>query len=154
MVVDLEYFFTNRIETDRLLASRKSIKVHQILQDELPSVHMDPYRIDQVLDNLLSNAIKFSMPDTAITVRVNRMDDSVQVSVQDEGQGIPKEELDKVFQEFERTTVKPTAGEPSTGLGLAIVKRVVNAHNGRIWVESEVDKGSTFSFSLPVAPAD
>jgi len=152
-MIDLENLFADRRETDILLASRKSIKIHQNIQDALPSVHADAYRVEQVLDNLLSNAIKFSIPDTMITISADRVDNTVQISVQDEGQGIPQEELAMVFQEFQRTTIKPTAGESSTGLGLAIVRHIIDAHGGRIWVESEVGRGSNFTFSLPITPA-
>ncbi len=79
------------------------------------------------------------------------MNDSVVVSVRDHGQGIPAEELDKLFKPFGKTTVRSTAGEKSTGLGLAICRKIVEGHGGRIWAESEVGKGSTFSFSLPAA---
>ncbi len=70
--------------------------------------------------------------------------------VVDRGQGIPKEEQSKLFQPFARTSVKSTDGERSTGLGLSIVKKIVEAHNGKIWFDSEVDKGSTFYVALPL----
>jgi signal transduction histidine kinase len=73
------------------------------------------------------------------------------VSVRDQGQGIPAEELGKLFQPFGKTSVRSTAGEKGTGLGLAIARRIVEGHQGRIWVDSDVGKGSTFSFSLPVS---
>jgi signal transduction histidine kinase len=69
-------------------------------------------------------------------------------------QGIPATDLDKLFKPFSKTSVRSTAGEQSTGLGLAIVRRIVEGHGGRIWVESEVGQGSTFCFTLPVAPAE
>jgi signal transduction histidine kinase len=72
------------------------------------------------------------------------------VSVQDQGQGIPEQEMGKLFTDFGRTSVRPTGGEKSTGLGLAIVKRIVEAHDGRIWVESQVGVGSVFTFALPL----
>ena len=75
----------------------------------------------------------------------------MQAGKPDQGQGIPAEETPKVFEEFGKTSVRPTGGEKSTGLGLAIVKRLVEAHGGKIWLESEVGKGSTFTFTLPVA---
>ncbi len=70
--------------------------------------------------------------------------------MRDQGQGIPESELPKMFVEFGRTSVRPTGGEKSIGLGLAIVKRMVEAHGGRIWVESKVGIGSTFAFTLPL----
>jgi signal transduction histidine kinase len=76
----------------------------------------------------------------------------VVIAVRDEGQGIPQEELNKLFEWFGRTSVRGTEGERSTGLGLAIARRIVNGHQGSIWVKSEVGAGSTFSFSLPIEP--
>ena len=75
---------------------------------------------------------------------------TLQVFVKDQGQGIPKGDLAKAFTEFGCLSVRPTAGESSTGLGLAIAKRIVEAHGGRIWVESEKGEGSTFTFALPI----
>ena len=72
------------------------------------------------------------------------------MTVADAGQGIPRAEQEKLFRPFGRTSVQGTRGEKSTGLGLAIVRRIVEAHRGRIWVESETGKGATFSFTLPV----
>ena len=83
-------------------------------------------------------------------MRARVIGNEVEISVSDEGQGIPRAEISKIFTEFGRTTVRPTAGEKSVGLGLAIVKRMVEAHGGRIWVESEVGVGSTFTFTLPL----
>jgi signal transduction histidine kinase len=103
------------------------------------------------LNNLISNALKFSEPGTAVTVQASRVNGSVVVSVRDQGQGIPAEELDKLFKPFSKTSVRGTAGEKSTGLGLAICRRIVEGHHGRIWAESEVGKGSVFNFSLPLA---
>jgi signal transduction histidine kinase len=111
---------------------------------------MDPDRINQVVNNLITNAVKFSYPNTVITLRARAEDNTVAISVQDQGQGIPAKDLGKMFTEFGRASVRPTAGEKSTGLGLAIVKRMVEAHGGRIWVESQVGVGSTFTFTLPL----
>jgi signal transduction histidine kinase len=74
----------------------------------------------------------------------------VWIVVKDQGQGIPVEEMKHLFKDFSRTSVKPTAGEKSIGLGLAITRRIIEAHGGIIWVDSEIGKGSTFTFSLPI----
>ncbi len=76
------------------------------------------------------------------------------MSVADGGQGIPAEDLAKLFQEFGKTSVRPTKGESSFGLGLAIARRMVEAHGGRIWADSEAGAGSTFYFTLPLLPQD
>jgi signal transduction histidine kinase len=82
-------------------------------------------------------------------LRARVQDQDVVISVQDQGQGIPAQEVDNLFADFGKTSVRPTAGEKSTGLGLAIVKRIVELHGGRIWVESKVGVGSVFTFTLP-----
>jgi hypothetical protein len=148
--VDLTAFLNESYEYNHLLALQKKIELKLELESDLPKLIMDPERINQVLTNLITNAIKFSYPGTVIMVKARREDDSVHISVQDQGQGIPEDEISKIFQDFGRTSVRPTAGEKSTGLGLAICKRMVEAHGGSIWVESKAGEGSIFIFSLPV----
>ena len=114
---------------------------------------MDPNRIDQVINNLVTNAIKFSKPGSRIVLRAICLKEAVAISVTDQGQGIPHEEISKMFQYFSMTNVRPTAGEKSTGLGLAIAKRMVEAHGGKIGVESQPGQGSTFTFTLPLKPS-
>jgi signal transduction histidine kinase len=125
---------------------------------------IDRNKITQVLNNLISNAVKFSRPDTSVTLNIKKGSDiqinkdnnvnistsDIIVSVSDQGQGIAREEQEQLFQIFETTSVKSTAGEKSTGLGLAIAKRIIEGHHGSIWVESEPGKGTTFLFSLPM----
>jgi signal transduction histidine kinase len=133
-----------------MLAKAKSIELNIDLPENLPSVKLDKERINQVLNNLITNAIKFSFPETVIIMKAERKENEVLISVVDQGQGIPKNEIPHIFGEFNCASVRPTAGEKSTGLGLSIVKRMVEAHQGRIWVESELEKGSTFMFTLPI----
>ena len=148
--LDVEAILRVRLESDRLLASRKHIAVDIDIAPNLPLVRMDPVRIHQVVDNLVSNAIKFSKPGSRVTISAQRVGDAVHVRVTDEGPGIPAAEQPRLFAAFGRTSVRPTDGEPSTGLGLAIVRRVIEAHGGHTWVDSTIGSGSTFSFSLPV----
>lgn len=147
---DVVALVTQNVELNRIIASKKKIDVALVCGADIPHLDVDPGKIEQVLSNLISNGIKYSHPDTTVTVSVERHENDVLISVRDQGQGIPAEELHKVFQEFQKTSVKSTAGEKSTGLGLAIVQKIVDGHGGRIGVESEVGKGSTFYFSLPV----
>jgi signal transduction histidine kinase len=134
----------------RLLAERKKIHLITEVADNLPVVVFDQQRIRQVLNNLLSNAIKFSPMHTVVRLRVYTTPVGIEFSVIDHGQGIPSEELSRLFGAFQRTSAKPTAGEHSTGLGLSICKRIVELHGGRIGVESEVGRGSRFFFVLPL----
>lgn len=147
---DLINLLQRNIELNRLLLEQKKIRILFSAEGDFPKVIVDPAKIEQVLNNLISNAGKFSAPGTTVEVRALKGDTEVVISVKDEGQGIPANEMDRLFIPFENLSTKSTGGEQSTGLGLAIVKRVVEGHKGRIWVQSEVGVGSTFSFSLPL----
>jgi signal transduction histidine kinase len=111
----------------------------------------DPAKIRQVIGNLLSNACKFSPPASVITVWHEIADGHSVLAVQDQGPGIPEEEQHRLFQDFGRTSVCPTAGERSTGLGLAICRRIMTAHGGSVKLESRAGQGSIFRLALPVA---
>jgi len=139
----------SRIELVAFSAEAKGIRITTD-NANLPDIDFDHARIHQVVDNLLSNAVKFSPTDSIIDTAVRRRGTMIDVVVQDHGQGIPANEVDKVFVAFEKLSSRPTAGEKSTGLGLAIVKRIVDAHGGKIKVESVHGQGTTFTFSLPV----
>jgi signal transduction histidine kinase len=147
---DLTALLERNVELNRLMAERKKINILFTRQEDLPTVVVDAPKIEQVLNNLISNGIKFSHPGTNVEVLAFRREKEVVVSVRDEGQGIPPDEIGRLFIPFENLSVKSTGGEQSTGLGLAIVKRIVEGHGGSIWVQSEKGTGSTFSFSLPV----
>jgi signal transduction histidine kinase len=118
------------------------------IQDGLPIVLADPERIERVILNLISNALKYSERDTLVEVNVQRQDEDLVVSVRDQGRGIATDQLPRLFQRFQR--IQGTSGTEGIGLGLYISRVLVEAHDGKIWVESKVGKGSTFSFSLPV----
>lgn len=112
---------------------------------------VDPDRINQVLDNLITNAIKYSNEDGFINVSTELIEDGkfVKIAVEDEGVGIAPEKLNRIFERYFQITEHSMA-EKGVGLGLAIVQQIVDAHRGRVFVESEVDKGSTFWFTLPL----
>jgi signal transduction histidine kinase len=116
---------------------------------QLPSVLADEPRIAQVLDNLLTNAARYSPPETQIALRARTVNGHVEVAVKDQGPGVPENKRDQVFDKFVRLDDQPGG----SGLGLAICRGIVQAHGGRIWVEANPDRGSTFTFSLPTAPA-
>ena len=135
-------------------SSKKSDK-HRVVSDVstgLPPVEADRIRIERILDNLIDNAIKYSPEGGEVTVSACRDGDNVRLSVKDEGVGIAAADREKLFQPFGRleTHVYGTAIQ-GVGLGLVVCQRLVEAHGGRIWVESEVGKGSTFFFTLPVS---
>jgi signal transduction histidine kinase/CheY-like chemotaxis protein len=143
---------TKAISLNRFLAQSKQIGLNFDYDDNLPEMTVDAPKIQQVLNNLISNAIKYSHPQTQVQIHATLVQNDVFVSVTDEGQGIPESEMDKLFQPFSKTSVQSTAGESSTGLGLLICRQIVEAHNGKIWVESQVGVGSTFYVLLPLAP--
>ena len=138
-----------RLSND-IIAKGKGIDLELSVDTDPISLAFDAERISQVLNNLIGNAIKFSASGTTISIAARHSGEFAEISVTDQGLGIPAAELPNIFGEFERTSTRSTAGEPSTGLGLAIVKRMVEAHGGTIQVESEVGKGSTFTFLLPL----
>lgn len=152
--VDLVVLIQGTVLLNRMLASEKGIEITMASDRPAQPAVVDARRLEQVLNNLLTNAIKFSHSETTIAVALEVTDAHALVSVRDRGQGIPADELAKLFQPFGVTSVKGTRGEKSTGLGLLIAKKVVDAHEGRIWVESERGVGSTFFVSLPLARSD
>jgi len=120
------------------------------LKNGVPMVDIDVKRIRQVLDNLIDNAIKYSEEGTRVVVETRRVVSEVQVSVADQGIGIPAEDLEMVFERMYRIEQRLSPEVGGVGLGLAICKGLVEGHGGRIWVESEPAKGSTFYFALPI----
>ena len=111
----------------------------------------DRDRIGQTLINLFSNAIKFSPRGSTVSVWDERAGDEVVLKVRDEGRGIPGDQLEAVFERFRQVDGSDAREHGGTGLGLAICRTIVAQHGGRIWVESRVGEGSTFSFTLPAA---
>ena len=118
---------------------------------DLPLVLIDAGRIHQVVTNIVHNAIKFTLPGGHIHITAHADDEFVTLSVQDTGIGISTHDRPRIFERFFKTDRSRAVG--GTGLGLAIAKHLVQAHGGTIWVESVEGKGSTFSFTLPIAEA-
>jgi signal transduction histidine kinase len=115
-------------------------------------VTADRGRLNQVFDNLIGNAMKFSPNGGTVQVNLTEEDGYVRVAIADQGIGVPSDKLDRIFERFYQVDGSARRRFGGTGIGLAIVKRIIDAHQGRIWVESEVNKGSTFYFTLPKAP--
>ena len=130
-------------------AGRRGITLHTTVDPQLGDVHADERKLKQVMLNLLSNAIKFTPEGGRIDVRAGVHDEIVEVSVADTGVGIAPEDQQAVFEEFRQVGTADKKGE-GTGLGLALSRRFVELHGGRIWVNSQVGQGSTFTFTLPV----
>ncbi|BCS90214.1 hybrid sensor histidine kinase/response regulator [Pseudodesulfovibrio sediminis] len=138
-----------RIRIHSVSARKKHISISTECDDP-GEFEFDTSRIGQVMDNLLSNALKFTPDGGSVFVTLCQRNGMAEVCVRDSGQGIPPGEEDLLFQSFQKTSVRPTAGEQSTGLGLPIVKTIVEKHGGTVWVESEYGQGAAFCFSFPM----
>ncbi|HHY54737.1 MAG TPA: cell wall metabolism sensor histidine kinase WalK [Chloroflexi bacterium] len=136
------------VERLRAQAGRAGVQINVVLPAGLPEVMVDADRVRTVILNLVHNAIKFTPPEGQITVSARAAADAVIISVADTGIGIPAEDVPRIFERFYKADRARSGG--GTGLGLAIAKHTVQAHNGRIWVESVEGVGSTFSFTLPL----
>jgi len=147
--VDVGKVATATTERLRLFAERQGVRLLADVPADLPPVRGDEARLGQVLINLLHNAAKFSPNGGDVVVRVRVDAREVVASVEDRGIGIPKAALPRLFERFYKVDPARVRGG-GTGLGLAIARHIVEQHGGRIWVQSEEGRGSTFSFALPV----
>ena len=130
----------------------KHLESHYITLDvskNLPAVDVDEVRIRHIIRNLLSNAVKYSPSGTGIRISVEKKGDNIVIGVKDQGKGISAKDQARLFQSFERLE-ENLGSQPGLGLGLLVCKRLVEAHSGHIWVESETGKSCTFLFSLPI----
>lgn len=146
--LDLKSFLADLLE--RMAEGVEGVeRVRVEILENLPPVDADPDRLERIFLNLLTNALKYSPPDTEVLIRAEKVDREVMVSVSDQGVGISPEDLPHIFERF----YQPRGGRKAGGLGLGlyITKMLVEAHGGRIWVHSELGKGSTFYFTLPLA---
>lgn len=149
--VELGGVIRTALERIRPFADRQRVTLAAVLPEgDLPRVIGDEERLGQLLINLLHNAVKFSEDGTRVVVTAREESGEVLVMVSDQGAGIPRGDLDRVFERFYKVDKARVRGVGGTGLGLAIARHIVEAHGGRIWAESEEGRGSTFSFALPV----
>ena len=148
--IDLREFVSDLRQ--RLYGAVDAERIAVDAPDGLPAVLADANRLERILMNLITNALKYSEPGTPILITFTTRDGGVVTSVTDRGPGIAPEDLSRLFRRFQRTASSRDNGE-SVGLGLYITKKLVEAAGGQIWVESELGRGSTFSFTLPTRPA-
>jgi signal transduction histidine kinase len=138
-------------ETMEPLAKEKEIVLKESIAPGLPPVAADRTKLRRILVNLLSNALKFTPKRGEVEVRAEMEGDHVRMAVADTGVGIAPEDLERLFDKYEQARSRATRGEKGTGLGLYITRQLVELHGGRIEAQSEVGRGSTFSFTLPVS---
>jgi len=131
------------------MATKKRIAIEVKIDPQLSTLTADVGKLKQILYNLLSNAIKFTPEAGNVSVRASSTGEGTEFAVTDTGIGIRPEDQDRIFQEFEQVEMSAERRFEGTGLGLALAKKLVELHDGRIWVESTVGKGSTFAFTLP-----
>ncbi|MCJ7842863.1 cell wall metabolism sensor histidine kinase WalK [Lederbergia sp. NSJ-179] len=144
--------FLNQIIDRFEMTKERNVHFRRLLPKEAVFVELDEDKLTQVIDNIISNALKYSPEGGTVTFRVKLLDDHIEVSISDQGIGIPKENIEKVFERFYRVDRARTRQLGGTGLGLAIAKEIIGVHGGDIWAKSQEGKGTTIIFTLPYNP--
>jgi signal transduction histidine kinase len=147
---DIDTIITATIDMMKPKAALKEITLSVSPNDVLPPVYIDSYRIRQVLRNLIENAITATPARGSVTISARQGDSEIEVSVTDTGEGISPEAINNIFERFYRVDKSRTRATGGSGLGLTIARRIIEMHGGTIRVESEPDKGSRFSFTIPL----
>jgi signal transduction histidine kinase len=150
MSVDIQELVQEIVSLFESLSLQQNKHLSCYFEGEVPPINADPEKIKQVITNLIGNAMKFTPENAEIIISARLADDLVEVWVADTGIGIPQESLGKVFDKFYQVKESEMKKPKGTGLGLAIVAEIVKLHDGQIWVESELGKGSIFKFTVPV----
>jgi signal transduction histidine kinase len=160
MIVDMGKLIQEAVQAIEPLTDRNELSMRVNLPHDLAPVWGDPQHLRQIMDNLLDNAVRYTPAQGSITIWAALADledcqdgrqEHVVVSVRDTGVGIPSEEQQRIFEKFYRADNPLSVEAGGTGVGLAIVRSLVEAHGGRVWVESEPGAGSTFSFTVPAS---
>jgi two-component system sensor histidine kinase VicK len=152
LLIDKHEFDLQKLIEEIVKETRLTVSSHTIIFQKLHSimVHADRDKVNSVLTNLISNAVKYSPEGKTIEIGILVTEDSVHISIKDEGIGLSPEDIDKVFDRYFRVENKHTNLISGFGIGLYLSAEIIHRHNGKIWVESESGKGSTFYFSLPI----
>jgi signal transduction histidine kinase len=147
--VSLPQAIRDAVETMYISPEEKKVKLILDLPDTLPKTRINEVQIKELVINLVANAIKYTPGGGKVKVSAKEYDESILVEVSDTGIGIPSNDLDKVFEEFYRAENAKSVERDGTGLGLPIAKQIIESHGGKIWVNTKLGEGSTFSFTLP-----
>ncbi len=149
IAVPARQLITTSIQVIEGIANQANVTTETTIDDI--TVNADPEKIIQTLTNLLGNAIKFSSPGATVTITATRQQNHATFSVHDTGRGIPKDQLQTIFERFSQVDASDAREKGGTGLGLAIAQEIIEHHHGRIWATSTPQQGTTFSFTLPLA---
>lgn len=153
--INIALVLSDIFENFKQQANTKRLKFFlNIPKEELPPVMVDPFKIGQVFYNLISNAINYTPENGTVIVTAMRKEHTLEISIQDTGQGIPSEAIPMLFTKFYRVSGSLEQGSKGTGLGLYITKSIIDLHAGKIFVESTLGKGSKFTCTLPIATAE
>ncbi|WP_020059684.1 cell wall metabolism sensor histidine kinase WalK [Bacillus sp. 123MFChir2] len=147
--VDFTQFFSNIIDRFEM-SKEQNVSFKRSFSKRTRFIEIDEDKVTQVLYNIISNALKYSPEGGTITYRLREREDMLEISISDQGMGIPKENVDKIFERFYRVDKARSRKLGGTGLGLAIAKEMIQAHGGSIWAKSEEGKGTTIYFTLPM----
>lgn len=149
--MNLEEFFHRVLRKFQSIAAEQQVTLFNQISSDLPTVYWDEDKIEQVLTNLIDNALRHTPADGKVEIAVQSDLDHVIIKVKDTGSGIPEEDLPFIFERFYKADKARTRGQSGgTGLGLSIAKHLIDAHQGRIEVTSQLDKGTTFTITLPI----
>ena len=158
-LIRTEFSITEVVDQVKLLneplSAKKRLTIERLNGDDIPPVFADRDKLKHVLGNLIANAIKFTADGGRVWIKFGRRGadgEELLVEVGDTGRGIARDHYELVFREFAQVDASPSRPHHGTGLGLAIARKLVELHSGRIWVESELGKGSRFFFTLPLNP--
>jgi len=149
-LLDLEELINESLKPLNLLVKEKNINLEVKIDRKFPVFWGDPQQLSWVITNLVNNALRYTPEHGHVTIAAEQMNGDICVHVADTGRGIPQEALETIFEKFVQVKKATESTPGSVGLGLAITKEVVEAHGGKIWVDSQVGKGSTFTFTIPV----
>ncbi|PHA00433.1 cell wall metabolism sensor histidine kinase WalK [Bacillus pseudomycoides] len=147
--VDFTQFFSNIIDRFEM-SKEQNVSFNRSFSKKSRFIEIDEDKVTQVLYNIISNALKYSPEGGTVTYRLREREDMLEISISDQGMGIPKENVDKIFERFYRVDKARSRKLGGTGLGLAIAKEMIQAHGGSIWAKSEEGKGTTIYFTLPM----
>jgi signal transduction histidine kinase len=150
--VEIRELVTRVVEDFRSEAGSRSVQVTVLLPNQLPKIQADRALLERALGNLIDNAIHFNRAGGSVQVRADVRDEQLLIAVEDTGSGIAPADQGRIFERFYHAGNRDPSSPPGWGLGLAIVKSIADWHQGRVWVESQLGKGSTFYLSLPLSP--